>query len=174
MKRLVANISGDITGAGYSAIVATLAGTLDLKGYIEILSDARAFVIAEGEKEDLEIFARAICIDNERIRVNKIQADYREPTGEFQNFKDVSPKKDETEQLQASGSMTDAGHFDLAPDKMEKPSRELCRQHNDFSGIGIDLELPDRSIDAAAEEWRSDAESSKLRSEMREKLSLIK
>lgn len=168
MKRIVANISGDITGAGYSAIVATLAGTLDLKGYIEILSDGRVFVVAEGEKEDLEIFARAIRIDNGKIRVKEILADYRDPTGEFQNFRDISPKKDETDELQASASMTEAGHFALAPYKMEKPSRELCRPHNGFSGIGIDLERPDRSIDAAVEEWRPDEERCRLQPEKQE------
>jgi acylphosphatase len=174
MKRLIANISGDIIGTGYSEIVATLAGTLDIKGYIEILSDGRAFVIAEGEKKDLEIFASAICIDNQRITVKKILADYRDPTGEFQNFRDISPKKDETDELQASASMTEARDLALAPYKMEKPSLELCSPHNGFSGIGIDLEQPDRSIDAAVEEWRPDEERCRLQPEKQEKLSLNK
>ena len=173
MKRMIANISGDINGAGYSAIVATLAGTLDLKGYIEILSDGRAFVIAEGEKKDLEIFASAICIDNGKIWVKEILADYRDPTGEFQNFRDMSPKKDETDELQASDLMTEASHLPLSPDKMEKPSRELCRPHNDFSGIGSYLETPEKAIEPLIDE-KPDADCSKLQPEMRGKQFLNK
>jgi acylphosphatase len=174
MKRLIANISGDITNAGYSAIVATLAGTLDLKGYIEILSDGRAFIIAEGEKEDLEMFARAICIDNGKIRVKEILADYREPTGEFHSFHEILPKKDESNEPQSRGSVTGSCQIPPAPDRMEKPNRELCRPHQDFSGMGLCLEQPDKSEEAAGEEWRTDAESSKLQPEMEKRLSLNK
>ena len=41
-------------------MVVTLAGTLGLKGYVEILPDGKAFIIAEGPKEDLARFVRAI------------------------------------------------------------------------------------------------------------------
>lgn len=170
MKRLIANITGDLAGTGYSTIVATLAGTLDLKGYIEILADGRAFILAEGEKDDLEIFARAICIDNDRIRVKEILADYREPTGEFFNFQETSPQKDEKEEPQRGASAAKECHFPLDPDRMEKPGRELCRPHQDLSGTGLDMERPERSIEPIEDE-RPIAEGCKLRQEMRERLS---
>ena len=83
MKRLIAHVSGKVKGVGYSSIVVTLAGTLDLKGHVEILPDGKAFIIAEGPKEDLARFVRAIRIDNTKIRVEGILIDCREATGEF-------------------------------------------------------------------------------------------
>ncbi|MHB8119010.1 MAG: acylphosphatase [Methanothrix sp.] len=68
MKRLVAHVSGKVKGVGYSSMVVTLAGTLDLKGYVEILPDGKAFIIAEGPKADLARFVRAIRIDNTKMQ----------------------------------------------------------------------------------------------------------
>ena len=67
-------------------MVVTLARTLDLKGYIENLADGKAFIIAEGPKEDLTRFVRAIRIDNAKIKVEGILIDCREATEEFDNF----------------------------------------------------------------------------------------
>ncbi|MDD2755450.1 MAG: acylphosphatase [Methanothrix sp.] len=91
MKRLIAHVSGDIKGVGYSGIVVSLARTLDLKGYIEILPDGRVFIIAEGPKEDLARFVKAIRMD----WVKEILIDYREPTGEFKNFYKIDPSQEE-------------------------------------------------------------------------------
>ena len=91
MKRLIAHVSGKVKGVGYSSIVVTLARTLDLKGYIEILPDGKAFIIAEGTKEDLARFVSAIRIDNAKIRVEEILIDYREATGEFNDFHKILP-----------------------------------------------------------------------------------
>jgi acylphosphatase len=170
MKRLIANVSGELTGTGYSAIVATLAGTLDLRGYIEILPDGRAFIIAEGGTDDLETFSRAICIDNERIRVKEILADYREPTGEFHYFQEITPQKDEKKEPQRESSMDGPRHFPREPDRMEKPDRELCKPHQDLSGTDLDLERPERSIEPIEDE-KPDLKNCKLKPEMREMLS---
>jgi acylphosphatase len=169
MKRLIANVSGELTDKGYSAIVATLAGTLDLKGYIEILADGRAFIIAEGEKDDLEIFARAIRMDNDRIRVKEILADYREPTGEFHNFQEIRPQRDEKELLQRGASAARECHLPPGPDRMEKPERELCSPHNDFLETGLDLKRVEKSIEPIEDE-KPATESCKHQREMRDKL----
>ncbi|MDQ1261730.1 MAG: hypothetical protein QG575_911, partial [Euryarchaeota archaeon] len=94
MKRLIAHVSGKIKGVGYSSIVVTLAGTLDIKGYIEILPDGKAFIIAEGPKVDLARFVRAIRIDNAKIGVKTILIDCREPTGEFNDFHKIPPRQE--------------------------------------------------------------------------------
>lgn len=171
--RLIANISGDLTGAGYSAIVVTLARTLDLKGYIEILSDGRAFIIAEGEKEDLEIFAGAICIDNEKIRVKEILADYREPTGEFYNFYVISSSYDEAKGMPNEASVASTGHFPMAADKMERPERELCNPRHDLIKLDLDLEQLEQPIEPLRDEELA-AEGCRLQREMRAKLPLNK
>jgi acylphosphatase len=166
MKRLIANVSGELTGAGYSAIVATLAGTLDLKGYIEILADGRVFIIAEGEKDDLEIFASAICMDSDGIRFKEILADYREPTGEFHDFQEIRSQKDEEELPQRGASAARECHF-AGPDKMEKPERGLCSPHNDFLESGLDLERAERFIEPIEDE-KTTAKICKPQPEMRE------
>ena len=86
MKRLIAHVSGKVQGVGYRSMVVTLARTLDLKGFIENLADGKVFVIAEGPKEDLARFVRAIRIDNAKIKVEGILIDCREATGEFGDF----------------------------------------------------------------------------------------
>ncbi|OPY54534.1 MAG: Acylphosphatase [Methanosaeta sp. PtaU1.Bin112] len=172
MRRLIANVFGDLGGAGYGALVVTLAGTLDLKGYIEILADGRAFVIAEGEEEDLERFAKAICIDNKRIRVKEIIADCRDPTGEFSEFQEILSGKDEKMEPEKESSITRTCLFALA-DKIEKPERELSNLPHDFIKICPDLEHLEQSIESASGD-RPAAESCNLQPEMARKPSLNK
>jgi len=144
MKRLIAHVSGNINGVGYSTIVVTLAGTLDLKGYIEILPSGQAFIIAEGHDEDLLRFVRAIRIDNEKIGVKEILADYREPTGEFNNFYKIIHSQEE--QIQPFNPSSDTmTYFPQAPDKMERLDEEICAPDHKLKRAGSDLE---RQVDA--------------------------
>jgi acylphosphatase len=173
MRRLIANVFGDLGGAGYSAFVVTLAGTLDLKGYIEILADGRAFIIAEGEEEDLERFARAIYIDNKRIRVKEILADYREPTGEFSEFQDILFRQDKDKEPEKIISVALTCSHPLVPDKMEKPDTEISETNQHLARIDSGLERLEQSIETSEDE-RPATERCKLEPEMREKLSLNK
>jgi acylphosphatase len=149
MKRLIAHVSGKVDGVGYSSIVVTLAGTLDLKGYIEILSDGKAFIIAEGLKEDLAKFVSAIRIDNERIKVEGILIDCREATGEFSDFHELRPHQ-EMQQQPISESMTD--NFLQAPVKLERVDREICMPDHKLKRTGSALERPEDAIELSLEE----------------------
>jgi acylphosphatase len=173
MRRLIANVFGERCGAEYSALVVTLAGTLDLKGYIEILADGRAFVIAEGDEGDLERFAQAICIDNQRIRVKEILADYREPTGEFYAFHEIPFRQNKEKEPEKIITVQLISSFPLAPDKMEKPDTEMSKPHRYLARIDSGLERLEQSIETSGDE-RPAAEGCKLQPEMREKLSLNK
>lgn len=149
MKRLIAHVSGKVDGVGYSSIVVTLAGTLDLKGYIEILSDGKAFIIAEGPKEDLAKFVSAIRIDNERIKVEGILIDFREATGEFCDFHKLPPGQ-EMQQQPSRESITD--NFLQAPVKLERVDRGICAPDHELKRAGSALERPEDAIELSREE----------------------
>jgi acylphosphatase len=149
MNRLIAHVSGKVDGVGYSSIVATLAGTLDLKGYIEILSEGKAFIIAEGPKEDLAKFVSAIRIDNERIKVEGILIDCREATGEFSDFHKLLAGQ-EMQQQPSGKSMID--NFLQAPAELERMDRGICGDDHKLKRAGSALERAEDAIELSLEE----------------------
>ncbi|MCK9564450.1 MAG: acylphosphatase [Methanothrix sp.] len=149
MKRLIAHVSGKVKGVGYSSIVVTLAGTLDLKGYVEILPDGKAFIIAEGPKVDLARFVRAIRIDNAKIRVEGILIDCREATGEFSDFHKILPRQEM--QLQPfKEPMIDK--FRQSPAGLEREEQEICRTNHKLKRAGSGLERQEDAIELGHEE----------------------
>ncbi len=173
MKRLIAHVSGNIEGVGYSSIVVTLAGTLDLKGYIEILPDGKAFIIAEGPKEDLARFVRAIRIDNAKIVVKEILIDYREPTGEFIDFQKILPRQEEQIKPDKEASEMIEFHLRNAPAKTERLDREVCTPNHELKRAGFDLEAQEDAIELGREEALV-PESCKSLPKVHRKLSLNK
>jgi acylphosphatase len=149
MKRLIAHVSGKVKGVGYSAIGVTLAGTPDLKGYVEILPDGKAFIIAEGPKEDLARFVSAIRIDNAKIKVEGILIDCREATGEFRDFHKILPRQEM--QLERFKEST-IEKFMTGPAELEKECPEICGTDHKLKRAGSDLE---RQEDAM-EFWREE------------------
>lgn len=145
MKRLIAHVSGKVKGVGYSSIVVTLATTLDLKGYVEILPDGKAFIIAEGGPEDLARFVRAIRIDNVKIRVEGILIDCREATGEFRDFHKVFPRQ-EMQLLPFKESITD-NSLQAFCEELERVDNKISRPNHNLNGAGYDLERPEDAIE---------------------------
>lgn len=152
MKRLIAHVSGKVKGVGYSSIVVTLAGTLDLKGYVEILPDGKAFIIAEGPVEDLERFVKAIRIDNAKIGVKEILIDYRDPTGEFNNFRKIVPSQEKRIQSDKNASETGTYHFRQAPDKMDRSEQVIFTPNHKLERAKSDLERQEESTKLCREE----------------------
>jgi acylphosphatase len=148
MKRLIAHVSGDIKGVGYSGIVETLARTLDIKGYIENLPDGRAFIIAEGPKEDLARFVKAIRID----WVKEILIDYREPTGEFSNFYKIDHLQEKRIHPDKNASETAIFNFLQSPQKMDRLVQEMCTPNHELKKAGSDLERQEESAKLCKEE----------------------
>ncbi len=91
MIRLTAYISGRVQRVGYRAKVVSQALEMGLVGLVQNQPDGRVLVIAEGEKkDDLERFASAIRIENALIRVENIDAEYFQGSGQYSNFKKVT------------------------------------------------------------------------------------
>jgi len=154
MKRVISHVSGNIKGVGYSTIVVTLAKTLDLKGYIEILPSGQAFIIAEGPKEDLARFITAIWIDNAKIRVDEILIDCREATGEFGNFHKILSRQEMKlqphEESKETGKERKAaviGNFLQVPLGPERVDREICRINHKLERAGSGLEQEKDAIE---------------------------
>ncbi|MCK9440768.1 MAG: acylphosphatase [Methanothrix sp.] len=152
MKRLIAHVSGKVKGVGYSSIVVTLARTLDLKGYVEILPDGKAFIIAEGPKVDLAKFVRAIRIDNAKIRVEGILIDCREATGEFGDFHKILPRQEMQLQPFREHKKTEIDKFRQSPEGLEREDPEICRTNHKLKRAGSGLERQEDAIELSQEE----------------------
>lgn len=100
MIRLTAYISGRVQRVGYRAKVVSLANEMGLVGLVQNQPDGSVLVIAEGEKrEDLERFASAIRIENALIRVENIDAEYSQGSGQYLSFKKVTGPSEVGERL---------------------------------------------------------------------------
>jgi len=156
MKRLIAHVSGKVQGVGYSSMVVSLARILYLKGYAEILPDGKTFIIAEGPKEDLARFVRAIRIDNAKIRVDEILIDCREATGEFGNFHKILSRQEMKlqphEESKETGKERKAaviGNFLQVPLGPERVDREICRINHKLERAGSGLEQEKDAIEVS-------------------------
>jgi acylphosphatase len=86
MLQLTAIVSGRVQHVGYRSRVVTMARTLDLKGYVKNLADGRVYVVAEGERPDLERFCRAIRMEDPLIKVEDMQVHLSQPKGAWDDF----------------------------------------------------------------------------------------
>jgi len=99
MLLLTAIVSGRVQHVGYRSRVVTMARTLDLKGYVKNLADGRVFVVAEGERSDLERFCRAIRMEDPLIKVEDIQVQLSEPKGAWDEFYKISGDRETDSRL---------------------------------------------------------------------------
>lgn len=86
MLQLTAIVSGRVQHVGYRARVVTMAKTLELKGYVRNLPDGRVYVVAEGERPDIERFSRALRIEDPLIKVEDIQIRLSNARGAWDDF----------------------------------------------------------------------------------------
>jgi len=84
---------------GYRSRVVTMARTLDLKGCVRNLEDGRVYVLAEGDRADLERFCRAIRMEDPLIRVDDIQVHLSPPKGAWDGFYKISGERETDSRL---------------------------------------------------------------------------
>lgn len=99
MLQLRAIVSGRVQHVGYRSRVVTMARTLDLKGCVRNLEDGRVYVVAEGERQDLERFCRAIRMEDPLIRVEDIQVHMSPPKGAWDDFYKISGERETDSRL---------------------------------------------------------------------------
>jgi|FaiFalFF_MnMetaG_3_1042247.scaffolds.fasta_scaffold02768_5 acylphosphatase len=86
MRRLYARVQGRVQGVGYRAFAQSEARRLGLCGYVRNCEDGTVEVVAEGEEGALQEFLNALQRGPVGAWVQRVDADYAEATGEWDNF----------------------------------------------------------------------------------------
>jgi acylphosphatase len=87
MPRVHLHISGRVQGVYYRQTTAQVAADLGLSGWVRNLPDGRVEAIAEGPTEALERLL-AFCHEGPpAARVERVECQWQEETGEFARFK---------------------------------------------------------------------------------------
>ena len=86
MKKIRAVVSGTIQNVGYRAKVIEFARVFDLTGFVYNLDDGQVRIIAEGEENNLDAFVGAIQIANTLIKVDDVEVEYADVTGDLNDF----------------------------------------------------------------------------------------
>jgi acylphosphatase len=84
--RLTAIAHGRVQGVFFRDFTRREASALGLKGYTRNVLDGTVEVIAEGPRENLEQLLRRIQIGPPSAKVDRVEAQWQEATGEFRRF----------------------------------------------------------------------------------------
>ena len=87
--RLHTFYSGWVQGVGFRYTVKSLASGFEVTGIVRNLSDGRVELVAEGTKEELEAFRRAIRDSEVGRFIRNEQAAWNEAREEFRGFEIV-------------------------------------------------------------------------------------
>lgn len=79
-------IHGRVQGVFFRDFTRTHSMRLDLLGYVRNLWDGSVEVVAEGDREALENLLRQLYVGPSSARVEKIDLEWNEPSGEFSSF----------------------------------------------------------------------------------------
>lgn len=85
-KRAHLKISGRVQGVFYRATARDVAMNLNLKGWVKNLSDGGVEAVAEGDEENVEKFIEWCNQGPSGSKVQGVDAQIQEPTGEFKRF----------------------------------------------------------------------------------------
>ncbi len=86
-SRLHITINGIVQGVFFRATTCDLASELNLTGWVKNGEDSESVeILAEGEKEKLEKFLEWCAKGPKGAKVDQIQCDWYDFTGEFRNF----------------------------------------------------------------------------------------
>ena len=86
MRRLRLRIHGIVQGVGFRWFVRSNARSLGLVGYVRNVPDGSVEVVAEGEEEALRKLADLCRRGPMLARVERVQEEWSEATGEFSSF----------------------------------------------------------------------------------------
>ena len=89
-KRVRVVVSGRVTGVGFRFFVERVAHSLDVTGWVRNLPDDRVEAVAEGEERALQDFVAKLRQGPPFARVDDLDADWGQATGDFDDFRIVS------------------------------------------------------------------------------------
>jgi acylphosphatase len=85
-RRLFARIYGRVQGVGFRYFARELGRSMNLSGYVRNLPGGEVEVVAEGNEGLLAKYLGALRVGPTRAHVEKVDATWGEPTGEFYGF----------------------------------------------------------------------------------------
>ncbi len=74
-------VSGHVQGVGFRFFTDDVARRDGVGGFVRNLGDGRVEIVAEGEREAVERFERALCQGPPLSRVERVAMEQLEPTG---------------------------------------------------------------------------------------------
>ena len=86
LRRMTAQVSGEVQGVGYRVYARHRAQGLGLHGYAQNLPDGAVLVAAEGPRDLLEQLLALLRQGPISARVTEARAVWSDPTGEFSRF----------------------------------------------------------------------------------------
>ncbi|MDI6844788.1 MAG: acylphosphatase [Candidatus Saccharicenans sp.] len=84
--RFHAFISGRVQGVAFRFFAQHVASTLGITGWVRNLYDGRVEVMAEGEKDKLELFLEELKKGPRLARVDRVDCLWEDYRGEFSDF----------------------------------------------------------------------------------------
>jgi acylphosphatase len=87
LQRMHLVISGRVQGVGFRASAYDEARSLGLTGWVRNLASGEVELIAEGKRENLDIFLAWTHIGPPGSRVTDLREDWSKATGEFSAFR---------------------------------------------------------------------------------------
>ena len=86
MERLHAVVRGDVQGVGFRYFVQRRAHQLGLSGWVRNNEDGSVELVAEGERDPLELLKRAVEEGPRMARVERVDVQWSSATGTLQSF----------------------------------------------------------------------------------------
>lgn len=86
LTRLHATVSGRVQGVGFRMFVVDEAQRLDVTGSVRNCFDGTVEVTGEGRRADLEKLVRALHLGPPLARVQRVDVEWRDATGEYAEF----------------------------------------------------------------------------------------
>jgi len=84
--RLTAIVRGRVQGVFFRDFTRREASSLGLEGYVRNVPDGTVEVIAEGPRETVERLLQQVTLGPSSARVDRVEVEWQEPTGEFERF----------------------------------------------------------------------------------------
>jgi acylphosphatase len=86
MERAHVFVSGKVQGVYYRATTRDEARERGVAGWVKNLDDGRVEAVFEGEKDDVEAMVEWCHEGSSAARVDGVEVEWEEPTGEFDGF----------------------------------------------------------------------------------------
>ena len=86
MEELFLKVYGRVHAVCFRMDTEQVARDLDLTGWVKNVSDGTVEILAQGEKENLNKLEQWTHQGPELAQVEKVEADYREVSGKFEDF----------------------------------------------------------------------------------------